>query len=121
MAKIFGVPKELGAPPALNIDNIKGYQKATAEWVAKVAKWAKQNGKGSMAGKVYKTPVADGYAEYVVFSGAPLQLIHLPIYDAYRALPATERGLKASDIKASLDWQDMLAKAAAAQNSKVAS
>jgi hypothetical protein len=114
MAKVFAVPAELGQPPALDIKNVKGYQQATAEWVAKVQKWAKQNGTGKLAGKLYKSPVADGYAEYVVFRGAPLQMIHLPIYDAYRLHPAMERGLSAKDVEASMKWDELIkAKAAA--------
>ena len=46
--------------------------------------WLKTNGfTGKHSGEVYRTPIADGYAEYILADGPKSFLIHLPYGDAY--------------------------------------
>ncbi len=53
--------------------------------------------------KIWRIPVADGFAEYYVESVDPPVLRHLPIGDAYTAHPALIRGLTGAEIQADLD------------------
>jgi hypothetical protein len=118
-AKVFSAPAEVGPAPELDFKNIDAYQKKLDEWVKKLQQWCKQNGKGSLAGKQYRTPVGDGYAEYVVFSTAPLQLVHVPSYDAYQMGAVYARGLTAKDVKLAIEWDERVKAAAEAQKGKV--
>ena len=52
------------------------------------------------AGRVWSTPVADGYAHYYIVSEDPLTLISINYMDAYRAHPAMIRGLTLDDVEA---------------------
>lgn len=108
MAKIYNPPEEVGPPPSyVLIEDFKEYEKATEEWVKSIQELARKNGTNPLLGEIYRTPVADGYAQYVVWSTRPLALVHLPIYDAWYAPEALERGLRLSDIKQYIDFQKM--------------
>jgi len=48
---------------------------------------------------VWRTPVADGYALYLVVKESPLTLQHIPYGDGYRAAGATIRGLTLADVE----------------------
>ncbi len=61
-------------------------------------------------GEIIRFQIADGYAQYLIKSKSPLQLIHLGFGDSYQALPATIRGLNKSDIKEMLRRSKALAK-----------
>lgn len=52
--------------------------------------------------RVFRTPVADGYAHYFIKKVSPLVLQHIPCDDAYEAHPALIRGLRTSDV---LTWR----------------
>jgi hypothetical protein len=101
MADIFAPPAELGPVPEITafIDATDGYNhdaymKAEAAFVENVKEWAKEQGSGKYAGEEVSFPVADGAARYVILSLRPVQLIHLPVGDAWqyhlvRHLPAS--------------------------------
>jgi hypothetical protein len=105
-AKIWGAPDEVGEPPNL-IDFLKpgvnyqesGYDEAEDAFVKKVQAWAKLHGKGELAGEIWRYGVADGYAQYVVLKEKPLELIHLPIGDAWNIPDIVRRGLRLEDVK----------------------
>ena len=50
------------------------------------------------ADRLWRTPVADGYAYYYVQSREPIYLAHIPYGDAYRAPPALIRGLRKNEL-----------------------
>ena len=88
MAKIFSPPTEVGEKPDFSLYHTKGFrefQVLTEAWIQKVRDFAKTNGKGEFRGEIVRFPVADGYAQYVVFStGRSVTLIHLPVYDGWQ-------------------------------------
>jgi len=56
--------------------------------------------RGGIIGRLARFQINDGYAVYRVESKNPLILQHVPIFDGYRILPATMRGLLLKDLKA---------------------
>lgn len=49
--------------------------------------------------RMWRTPIADGYAYYYVRSEKPLVLLHVPYGDRWQAHSAFIRGLNLKDIK----------------------
>ena len=66
---------------------------------------------GDIKGALVKFSVADGHAYYVVTKASPLEVVHVPFGDGYKALPATIRGLNRADVERQLAgdrmWTDM--------------
>lgn len=60
-------------------------------------KRVKEHSDCEYAGEIVKYHIADGYAEYMVFSVKPVKLVHIPLYDAYH-FPYAHRWT-AKDIK----------------------
>jgi hypothetical protein len=88
-------------------DNV-GYEKRCAQYRADTLAYIKTKlgGKGKHVGKVISFPVADGYAEYMVWTLS--KWIHLDEYDGYSAYPATIRGTRTTDVVAMIERQDSL-------------
>jgi len=85
MAKIYSYPLEVGEPPAWDCDaDYRENDKKEDAWVEKVAEFCRKNGHGTICGEEISFGVADGKARYLVLSEKPLQLIHLPLGDAYQ-------------------------------------
>lgn len=61
---------------------------------------AREKNSDALVGKVVRWPVADGYAEYMILSEAPLVLQHIADYDGYRVEVALIRGLRLRDVEA---------------------
>src|SRR5213075_1881759 len=76
-----------------------GCDKAWNDAIAKLAVLARQNDSSDLVGQVIGFPVADGSAQYMVWKQKPLQLIHLPIGDAYSISEAEARGLRVADVR----------------------
>ncbi len=58
------------------------------------------NGRSApLVGKVVRFQIADGYAEYMVASQKPLQLMHLNVGDGYQIPDAHVRGLNLTDVR----------------------
>jgi hypothetical protein len=53
---------------------------------------------GHITGALLSFSVADGYAYYLVKSDNPLELQHVPLFDAYRVQEAFLRGLTRDDV-----------------------
>lgn len=53
----------------------------------------------SPIGEVIRWQVADGYAQYMVYTTSPLALIHLDYLDGYEVSEIMLRGLRVSDVK----------------------
>lgn len=103
MAKVYSAPKEWGWDEAFNFDPKEDWKVWTARQDAKMAEIEAQY-------PVIRFQVADGYAQYAVYSRKPLQLIHIPYGDAYQADPILLRGLRASDVTAMLEREKRLKK-----------
>lgn len=54
---------------------------------------------GELVGEVVRWQRADGYAQYMVASQKPLQLVHLAVGDAWSVEDALIRGLRLTDIR----------------------
>ena len=87
MAKIFSPPDTIKIPE-LSFEDIKDYEKACKEYVEDLKQWCIRRAENGGAdtqyiGEVIRFPVADGYAEYMVAAFKPIQLIHIPLWDAW--------------------------------------
>jgi hypothetical protein len=85
MGKIYQPPNEIGPPPKFQVSiSYKEMVKLEEDWVKRLRKWCKDNSKeAEYIGDIVKQPVADGYAQYMIFSLKPVFLIHLELGDAY--------------------------------------
>lgn len=112
---VFSLPKEFESlvPRYESGQPYEALVKAEEEFVAKLATWAKARApQDAYAGSVVRWPMADGYAQYLVAATKPVELIHLPIGDAWD-FPLAHRATK-KDIVGRLDadkaWAEMVAK-----------
>ncbi|TJY57139.1 hypothetical protein E4T66_17155 [Sinimarinibacterium sp. CAU 1509] len=104
MATVYRAPSEF-PPPKLDFSSgfnsgFAAYQKAEDEYIARLATAARaQRPTVDLVGEVVRFQIADGYAQYMVWSTRPLQLVWLELGDAYAIPEAHARGLRLSDIK----------------------
>ena len=84
MAKVFTLPHGFDAPD-FNWEDIEQYNKDCADLTDRLKKWCIERNNQKSVGEIIKFQVADGYAEYMVASTIPVQLIHLPFWDAYES------------------------------------
>jgi hypothetical protein len=112
MAKIFSAPEEVKVPK-LDFNDVKNWEADDKRYIQELKSHIQSLGyTGKNVGEVIKFPVADGYAQYMVASMKPLQLIHLPLGDAWdwqyaHLLTAKEVQEKIDQDKA---WKEMIAK-----------
>mgnify|MGYP001598554740 CR=1 FL=1 len=101
MGKVFAPPGEAGpAPDCVAVADVDAWLAQEAAYVRKIVAWAKANGRGPERGEEIRFPIGDGYACYVVLSLKPVQLIHLPVGDAWQYQYAHR--LTAHDIRAKI-------------------
>lgn len=85
MAKVFTLPEGFDAPD-FDWKEIEKYKKDCADHTEKLKQWClERNSEQECVGEVIRFPVADGTAEYMVAAIKPVQLIHLPYWDAYQS------------------------------------
>lgn len=81
--QIFSPPDTIKVP-SLDFKNIDKYPKQCEKYTADLKKILQEhNPKGKNVGEIIRFPVADGNAEYMVLNMRPLQLVHLPLGDAW--------------------------------------
>lgn len=107
-ARVYSTPEGLDAPDfgafigseSGGFDS-EGYFAAVESHRESVAAWCRENtgSRNPLVGECIRFGVADGRAEYMVYTTSPLALIHLPYVDAYEADPILLRGLRVSDVK----------------------
>lgn len=108
MAKVYLLPEGFEAPD-FNWEDIPQYEKACADLTTNLKKWCiERNPDQKNVGEVIKFPVADGNAEYMVAATKPVQLIHLPFWDAWQSENAELMTAKA--IQDKVDHNIKLAK-----------
>ena len=84
MAKVYLLPDGFNAPD-FNWKDINQYEKDCDDLVERLKKWCIERNTQKNVGEVIRFQVADGYAEYMVAATKPVQLIHLPFWDAYQS------------------------------------
>ena len=79
----------------------EAYDKANNEYIERLRKFCKDHtdSNSNLVGETVKTGSGDGYAVYMVFRTKPLQIIHVPIGDAWHADECWIRGLRVKDVK----------------------
>jgi hypothetical protein len=110
VTKIFKAPDGY-EPPVIEGDDYKMRPDGSSPWAEKEAEYIARlkaaaqalNGNGDLIGEVIRFPRADGYAQYMVWSEKPLQLIWLELGDAWDIDKITERGLRLSDVRAMVE------------------
>jgi hypothetical protein len=108
MAKVFTLPEGFKAPE-FDWEDINQYKKDCVDLTARLKAWCvKRNPEQKNVGEVIRFQVADGYAEYMVAATKPVQLIHLPYWDAYQSETASLMTAKA--IQTKIDQQVALDK-----------
>ena len=113
MAKIFRAPETIKTPSFSKfIINGKfdrlAYDKAEQDYLAELKAMLVNRKNGKNVGEVVQFPCADSYAQYMVASMRPLELVHVPLGDAWD-YPYIER-LTATDIQNKIDQTKALAK-----------
>jgi hypothetical protein len=103
MAKVFILPDGFEAPE-FNWEDIEQYKKDCAEHTQRIKQWCVERNPNQVnVGVIIKFPVADGYAEYMVAATKPVQLIHLPYWDAWQS--ETAELMTANAIQQKVDQQ----------------
>lgn len=100
-AKIYS-----GAPhiklPSFDYVNREKMLQDEVRYINEVKQYIIESGyKGKNVGEVIQFPVADGYAQYMVVSMKPLQLMHLPLGDGWDYQFANR--LTAVDVQQKID------------------
>ena len=113
MATIFRAPESIKVPSfSKYLVNGKfdreAHAKAEETYLAELKAMLLKRKKGKNVGEVVQFPCADSYAQYMVASMRPLELVHVPLGDAWD-YPYISR-LTATDIQAKIDQQQALNK-----------
>lgn len=84
MGKIYSPPAEIKVPVFnwATID-IPAYENACNKFIEDLKAFCINRNNAEYVGEVIQFPVADGYAQYMVAALSPIELIHLPLMDAW--------------------------------------
>ena len=107
MAEVYSSPNTIKVPE-LDFSNINGYEKACDNYKAELKAMLQKRNNGKNVGEIIRFPVADGYAEYMVASMKPVELVHLPLGDAWDFQYA--HLLTAKEVQGQIDQQKALEK-----------
>ena len=84
MTEVFSHPEELNKFfPEFDFKNINEYFEKEKTFIKKVQEFCKKHGTGKYAGEYFRVPMGDGYAQYVVVSLRPCEVIHIGTGDAW--------------------------------------
>lgn len=111
MAKLVATPIEPPAWESYMVDghfNYERHRQLTGAYIAQLEQLSAGNGSSKLLGEVLRFQRGDGYAMYMVWRTRPLELIHLPVDDAWQVEDALIRGLRLSDIKDMVDCEEKL-------------
>ena len=106
-ATIYNVPDGIKVPE-LNFQNIPQYQKDCELFLRQLKVFARNRNKGKLVGEIIQFPVADGYAQYMVAGLRPVELIHIPLWDAWNYQHV--HLMTAKEIQEQIDGQKALKK-----------
>lgn len=107
MTKIYSAPKEIEVPQ-LDWKNISKYKKDSEEYIQKLKEFLIKRKNEKYVGETINFPVADGYAQYMVASIKPLELVHINLGDGYQFQYVNR--LTPKDIKEKIEQQKSLEK-----------
>jgi len=82
MAKIYAAPEEIQIPE-LDFKEFGNYEKECEDYIQKLKDFCLENSDEKEVGEIIKFPMGDGHAEYMICSMKPLELIHIPLMDAW--------------------------------------
>jgi hypothetical protein len=82
MGKVYCPPDEIKVPE-FNWEDIPAYEKANEKFIEDLRTFCKNRNNAEHVGEVIQFPVADGYAQYMVAALSPVELIHIPLWDAW--------------------------------------
>lgn len=82
MGKIYSPPASIKVPE-FNWEDIPAYENACNKFIDDLKEFCKSRNNAEHVGEVIQFPVADSYAQYMVASLSPVELIHLPLMDAW--------------------------------------
>ena len=113
MAQLMGTV----APPCeLDMGSLQKYR----EYESNVTRWKKilsdqyrRECAQEFVGEVIRTPIADGFAEYIVVSARPLRVVHLDVGDGWNAPRPWIRGLRHEDVAEMIAVEKSIARAMA--------
>ena len=84
MATIYSAPRHIKVADFDPMASRDEWQANDKRYMNELWRWVKAcKPRGKLVGEVIRFPVADGYAKYMVASLRPLELIHIPLGDAY--------------------------------------
>ena len=107
MAKIYSAPTSI-KKPVMNFADFEAYKADNERFITELREMLTKRKNGKNVGEIIRFPVADGYAEYMVASMRPLELVHLPLYDAWEFQYANR--LTATDVEAKIAQQKSMEK-----------
>ena len=90
--------------------DLQTWRQDDERYISKCRDLCRANGDHPLLGQVVRWQRADGYAEYMVFNIEPLELIHLPLGDAYEVEAPLIRGLERQDIEEMIEREDRIRK-----------
>ena len=107
MAKVYSAPKEVKVP-VIDFRNMKAYNEDCERYEKELKELLqKRNPDGELVGEIIRFPVADGYARYMVAGIKPVELVHLPLDDAWHFQYANR--ITAKDIRDQIKQQKAIA------------
>ena len=82
MAKIYTAPDSI-VLPKLDFANVAQYRTDCDKYIEDLKAFALKRNNSKNVGETIQFPVADGYAQYMVLGMKPLELVHIPLWDAW--------------------------------------
>ncbi len=102
MATIYSPPEAIKRPE-FDFQNFDSYLKKCDDYRKNLKSFLQRRKNGKNVGEIIRFPVADGNAEYMVASMRPLELVHIPLGDAWQFQYANR--LTAQDVQDKIDQQ----------------
>jgi hypothetical protein len=98
--KVYNPPESIKQPEYGG--DFDAYMAAEAAYIEELRAFCKKRKpRGQLVGEIVQFPVADGYAQYMVASIRPCELVHIPTGDAWEY--AHIERLTAADIRANVE------------------
>lgn len=107
MAKILNPPAIIPVPE-FNWKDIPAYEQACDTFRNSLRRLLKSRSQSKYAGEIIRFPVADSHAEYMVANLRPLELVHIPLWDAWHYDQA--QSLRTIDVLNNIERMHYLAR-----------
>ena len=119
MAKVYRAPEGFEPPEITSEDYREGrWMQIETDYLERLKTFARQEAVPpqdvDLIGEIIRFPRGDGYAQYMVWTTRPLQLIWIELGDAWQVEDALIRGLRLADVRAQVDgerkWRELIAR-----------